>query len=454
MRQPLPIEFVEAMRRDLGEVEAERLCAAIDGEAQTSIRLNPYKQAATYDGEAVPWCEWGRYLAERPQFTLDPLMHGGAYYVQEASSQFVAHLLKGEKLDGCRVLDMCAAPGGKSTIYSTLVGRRGLVVANDISRNRTLALSDNVQRWGLGNVVVTCNEPSHIGAFESWFDVVAVDAPCSGEGMFRKMDEARSEWTASAPQMCAERQRDILREAWRALRPGGMLIYSTCTFNSIEDEGVVEWLMAEYGDDIVACDRVDTPDEWGISRSDIGAFQCFHFYPHKARGEGFFAAVARKREGGGRSVTPKARRKPFAEVSRADIAEVSRWVDDASQHAFRMVGDTIYAYNVAVVEAVTALASSLNIIYSGVAMGQIFKGKLKPEHPLALYIGRREGVVAEVEVDEEQAVSYLRRHDIAVAPFDEGINIVKYRGVAIGFVKRIGARCNNLYPKEQRIIKN
>ena len=442
------------MRHDLGVAEADTLCAALDGEAQVSIRLNPYKVASTYNGEAVAWCKWGRYLNERPQFTLDPLLHGGAYYVQEASSQFVAHLLAGEALEGRRVLDMCAAPGGKSTIYSTLVGREGLVVANDISRSRTLALSDNVQRWGLGNIVVTCNEPRHIGAFEAWFDVVAVDAPCSGEGMFRKMDEARSEWSPAAPRICSERQREILVEAWRALRPGGVLIYSTCTFNSLEDEGVVEWLMAEYGDDIVACDRVDTPDAWGITRSDIGAFQCFHFFPHKTRGEGFFAAVARKREDGSRSVTPKARRKPFADVSRAELGEVSRWVDDASKHAFRAVGDTIYAYNAAVIESVTALASSLNVVYSGVAMGQLFKGKLKPEHPLALYVGRREGVVAEVEVDEEQAVSYLRRHDIAVAPFEEGINIVKYRGVAIGFVKRIGARCNNMYPKEQRIIKN
>ena len=142
------------------------------------------------------------------------------------------------------------------------------------------------------------------------------------------------------------------------------------------------------------------------------------------------------------------------EPTRADIAEVSRWVDDASQHTFRLVGDTIYAYNSAVIEAVTALASSLNVIYSGVAMGQIFKGKLKPEHPLALYVARRGGVVPEVEIDEEQALSYLRRHDIAATPFEEGINIVKYRGIAIGFVKRIGARCNNMYPKEQRIIKN
>lgn len=454
MRQPLPKEFVDTLQREIGAEEAERLCAALDGEALTSIRVNPYKAAEVYDGHSVPWCKWGRYLDERPSFTLDPLLHGGAYYVQEASSQFVAHILSGEALEGKRVLDMCAAPGGKSTIYSTLVGRRGLVVANDISRSRTLALSDNVQRWGVGNVVVTCGEPRYIGAFEAWFDVVAVDAPCSGEGMFRKMDEARTEWVPSSPEMCAERQREILVEAWRALRPGGILLYSTCTFNHTEDEGVAEWLMAEYGDEIEPLENVATPEEWGIVRSEVGAFQCFHFYPHRAAGEGFFAAVARKRKGAVKRVTPKARKKPFAELSRADIGVVSKWVDDASTHAFKMVEDIIYAYDRGVVDDVVALASSLNVVYSGVAMGQIFKGKLKPEHPLALYMGRAKDVVPDVELDIEQALCYLRRQDVAVTPFEEGINIVKYKGIAIGFIKRIGARCNNMYPMEQRIIKN
>ena len=179
MLTPLPEDFKCSMREMLGDA-AEQLFAALDTPAEVSIRLNPAKPSETYSGEEVGWSPMGRYLAERPQFTLDPLLHGGAYYVQEASSQFVAHLLAQDNLDGCRVLDMCAAPGGKTTIYSTLVGRKGLVVANDINRGRTLALTDNVQRWGLGNVVVTCSEPRHIGDFESWFDVVAVDAPCSG----------------------------------------------------------------------------------------------------------------------------------------------------------------------------------------------------------------------------------------------------------------------------------
>lgn len=452
MRTPLPERFVETMRETLG-ADAEKLFAALDTEPAVSIRLNPAKPAECFDGEAVGWCKWGKYLAERPQFTLDPLLHGGAYYVQEASSQFVAHLLANHDMEGKRVLDMCAAPGGKTTIYSTLVGRKGLVVANDISHSRAIALADNVQRWGMGNVVVTCNEPAHIGAFTHWFDVVAVDAPCSGEGMFRKMDEARSEWTASSPDVCAERQREILAEAWRVLRPGGTLIYSTCTFNHIEDEGVVEWLMSEYGEELESADRVETSEDWGVVRGDIGAFQCFHFYPHKARGEGFFAAIARKCDGAIRRSMPKARRKLFSQCAKADVKELSRWVDDASEHSFMMVGEDIYAYNSSVADAVVTLSENLSVVYSGVAMGRIFKQKLKPEHPLALYVGLNRDAVPVVDVSLEDALDYLRRNDIAAAQFEDGINVVGYKGVPIGFVKRIGARCNNMYPKDLRIVK-
>ena len=438
------------MREQLGE-DAECLFEALDTEPAVSIRLNPAKPANTFDGEQVGWCQWGRYLEERPQFTLDPMLHGGAYYVQEASSQFVAHLLSKLDLTGRRVLDMCAAPGGKTTIYSTLVGREGLVVANDINHGRAMALADNVQRWGMGNVVVTCNEPSHIGAFKHWFDVVAVDAPCSGEGMFRKMEEARTEWTTSSPEQCAMRQREILAEAWKVLRPGGTLLYSTCTFNSTEDEGIVAWLAQEYDEELEASERVETMEEWGIVRSDIGPWQCFHFYPHKSRGEGFFAAIARKRDGAVHRSMPKARRKLFSLPAKADLHELEQWVD--GRHTFRVIGDDVYAYNTHVVDEVIALSEYLSVVYSGVSMGRIFKNRLKPEHALALYVGLNRDAVPVVDVSLSDAQEFLRRHDIAAGQFEEGINVVAYMGVLIGFVKRIGVRCNNMYPKDLRIVK-
>ena len=283
--------------------------------------------------------------------------------------------------------------------------------------------------------------------------MVAVDAPCSGEGMFRKMAEAREEWSAESPRVCAERQREILAEAWRTLRPGGTLIYSTCTFNPIEDESIVEWLTKEYGDELEMVDDIAIDEEWGIKHSVIGAFHCYHFYPHLTRGEGFFAAVARKSDAPRHRLTPKSRKKVFAPLGRADIEAVREWVSEPETMAFRLVGEDIYAYHASVVDDVTALSESLTVIYSGVAMGQIFKRKLKPDHALALYVGLNRCCVPVVELELDVALDYLRRNDIVATPFEEGINAVAYRGVIIGFVKRIGNRCNNMYPKDLRILK-
>lgn len=451
----LPERFVDMMRREMG-AEADALFAALDSRSEVSYRFNPAKtSAAPLGGEPIGWSEHGRYLDGRPQFTLDPALHAGAYYVQEPSSQFVRHILRGERLDGARILDMCAAPGGKTTIYSSLAGRHGIVVANEVNRNRALVLADNVRRWGLGNVVVTCNEAQHVAAFERWFDVVAVDAPCSGEGMFRKTEEARGEWSESAVAMCAERQRRIVAEAWRTLRAGGVFIYSTCTFNRTENEGVVEWIVRQWGDDIEPAADVECPPQWGVEHSRLGAFQTFRFYPHRLRGEGFFVAVARKKGGdAGRRATVKARRSLFSTPDRQSLIELGRWVRCSDDMLFRCVGDTVYAYRSSHFDDIRVISEALSVVCSGVAMGRIFKGSLRPDHALALFVDFDRDAVPCIEVSREEALSYLRRKDIPAEGFAQGINAVVCGGLPIGFVKRTGARCNNMYPKDLRIIKN
>lgn len=291
---------------ELGPEEGRALCEALEGPAPTSVRLHPQRPCRWSGAEAVPWSPAGRYLTERPSFTLDPAFHAGAYYVQEASSQFLAHVLAGEEVAGKRILDLCAAPGGKTTLYASLAGSDGLVVANEVNRQRAAVLADNVRKWGLGNVAVTVNEPAQIAVLEGWFDIVAVDAPCSGEGMFRKIPEARDEWSENNVKICAVRQAEILREAWKTLRPGGLLIYSTCTFNRLENEGSLEGLLAEAGEEIVESTAFDCPPAWGVVCGRVGPFRTFRFYPHRTRGEGFFAAVARKvSDGGSRVRVPK-----------------------------------------------------------------------------------------------------------------------------------------------------
>lgn len=465
----LPRTFVERVLCDLGTTEGEALCRALDGEACVSIRVNPAK-AEGLRGEQparvsevlpmltaagrVPWCADGFLLAGRPSFTFDSDFHAGAYYVQEAASQFVGCLLQEVPTSGARILDLCAAPGGKTTLYASLVGRGGLVVANEIDRRRASVLADNVRKWGTGNVVVTTCEPHAVCDCEAWFDVVAVDAPCSGEGMFRKDPAARGEWSENNVRQCAARQDDILREAWRALRPGGTLIYSTCTFNRDEDEGSLERMLAWAGDEVAAPYPVDVDPAWGIVEGEVGPFRTFRFFPHRTVGEGFFAAVARKApDAPGRQRLPKGRRSMVAPADRASAGELRRWVREPDRMVFGTVAGTGYAWYGEQAEAVKTLSEALPVICSGVALGQFFKGRLKPDPALAFFDGLERGAVPVAGLDDEQALRYLRRQEVAAGALAEGVNLVTARGRALGFAKRIGARVNNMYPNSLRILR-
>lgn len=410
--------------------------------------------AGAGSGRPIPWSRWGRYLPKRPQFTLDPAFHAGAYYVQEASSQFVGHLLARVRTEGSRILDLCAAPGGKTTLYASLAGADGLVVANEIDRRRAQVLADNVRKWGTGNVAVTTAEPRAVCDFERWFDVVAVDAPCSGEGMFRKDLQARGEWSEGNVKLCAARQDAILCEAWRALKPGGLLLYSTCTFNRDEDEGALERMLAWAGEEVVPAGEVPVDPAWGIVCGRVGAFRTYRFYPHRTCGEGFFAAVAHKSfDAGGRSRTPRARRTVFAQPDRRAAEELARWVLEPERMCFRTVADTCYAYRAAQFDAVKTLSEALPVIYAGVALGQLFKGVLRPDPALAFFAGLDRRALPRTELGREEALRYLRKQELAAASFAEGVSLVCADGRALGFAKRIGGRVNNMYPNSLRIIK-
>lgn len=456
----LPERFVERMRQELGEAEATALCEALATEPSTAIRLNtPKMSCPPFEAEAVPWSADGYTLPERPAFTLDPAFHAGAYYVQEASSQFAGYILSQAvggraQCEGLRVLDVCAAPGGKSTHYASLVGEHGLVVANEINRSRAAVLADNARKWGLGNMVVTCNDSAHLGDYEEWFDVVAIDAPCSGEGMFRKSEEACEQWSEANVKMCAERQWEIVENVFDTLRPGGVLIYSTCTFNRDEDEALVQRICDEWGEAIEPAQEVDVVDEWGAVVGRVGAFQTFRFFPHRVKGEGMFMAVARKAgEPMSRRRMPKARREVIAAVEKRSEQELSRWVKEPKRMRFFFAGDTIYACLAEHYDEIKALSSRLAVIYSGVALGQIFKGKLKPDGALAFYVGLNRDAVATAELSLDEALQFLRKQDMSAEPFVEGVNMVLYKGLPLGFVKRVGARVNNMYPASLRILK-
>ena len=451
-------DFVAQLSAELGDHQAALLVDALMNSPQpTSVRLNPHKAFATPpSGESVPWCEWGRYLPERPRFTVDPHFQAGRYYVQEAASMFVGHLLMealgGEIPQGIRVLDMCAAPGGKSTLYSSIVGDKGVVVANEVIRTRATILADNVMRWGVGNTVVTSNDPSHFGSLEGWFDVVAVDAPCSGEGMFRKSEEAREEWSPDNVRLCAARQRRIMADAWKALRPGGVFIYSTCTFNRTENEDNMAWLAEEFECEHIA---IECPEEWGIVRTVANVAECFHFYPHRTTGEGLFAAVVRKGgESRGNSRPPKARKSPFGVVDKQSAVAVGRYINKQAQVHLATIGENIYAYPQAHWDDVRVVCEQMSAIYSGVRVGQLFGKKFKPDHALALSTIVNTSATPTVELSLEDAIRYLRREELAeVGELADGVNLLLFEGAPIGYTKRIGPRTNSLMPKELRIFQ-
>ena len=454
----LPSNYLEEMKELLGD-QYEAYLASFEQKTRQGLRVNTakiapetFRQKADISLECVPWCENGFAFDEKQTVTKHPYYYAGLYYVQEPSAMIPASHLPVEP--GDFVLDLCAAPGGKTTLYASLAGPDGLVVANEIDRRRAAVLADNVRKWGTGNVAVTTCEPRALGDFEAWFDVVAVDAPCSGEGMFRKDPDARGEWSEGNVKQCAARQDEILREAWRALRPGGTLVYSTCTFNRDEDEGALERMAAWAGDEIAESEETAVEDAWGIVCGRVGAFRTFRFYPHRTCGEGFFAAVARKSfDAGGRVRAPKARRTVFAAVDRKTAGELARWVRNPGGMHFAAVADTCYAWYAAQADAVRTLSEALPVIYSGVALGQVFKGVLKPDPALAFFDGMNRGALPAAELDDEETLRFLRRQDIAAGGLAEGMNLVCSRGRALGFAKRIGARVNNLYPSSLRIIK-
>lgn len=282
-----PAEFINGLRESLGPGRADRIVAALAAEPEVSVRVNPFKLSLAalrehfgpLAGEPVPWAaEEAFYLRERPSFTLDPLFHAGAYYVQEASSMYAGVLLDRAltalgRRTGLRVLDLCAAPGGKTTQLLSHLDDTSLLVANEVVPARATVLAEYVARWGCSNVAVTQSDPSAFTAMRGFFDVVVTDVPCSGEGMFRKDERAVVEWSPDAVRLCAARQRRIVGDVWPALAAGGYLIYSTCTFNPFEDEDNVAWICAELGG---------------------SCLEMRHFYPGEDRGEGFFAALIHK----------------------------------------------------------------------------------------------------------------------------------------------------------------
>ena len=347
-------------------------------------------------------------------------------------------------IDGpVRVLDLCAAPGGKSTHLLSLLPEGSLLVANEIVRSRASILCENVVKWGRADVVVTNDTPEHIGERSFLYDVILVDAPCSGEGMFRKDATAVSEWSVDNVRMCAERQRGILEAVWPVLKPGGFLIYSTCTFNRYEDEDNVAWMSGHFGAEPVA---IDVPDEWGIAGDMTGrGLPVCHFFPHRTRGEGFFLALLRKPGLYADVAMPSRTKFPDCDGPFAD------WISDAGRFRFIGKGDSVIALPEANADAMLQVSRCLHTVSCGVEIAARKGRGWMPAHALAMSRNIRKEAFAVCDVSREQALAYLHGESVVLDDAPRGYVLVAYRGVPLGFANNVGNRANNLYPQSWRI---
>lgn len=471
----LPDDFAASMRGLMGNDEYMLLEKALDGEPVVSVRLNETKSAAVSvlpvsgGAQRVAWSRAGYYLKSRPRFTFDPLMHAGIYYVEEPSSMFVeqAFMQAAAATPVRRVLDLCAAPGGKSTLLRSLMPEGTLLVANEPIARRAAVLAENMQKWGNPDVAVTCNFPEAFGRMENYFDIIAADVPCSGEGMFRKDMQAREEWSVKAVESCAERQRQIINDVWPSLRPGGFLIYSTCTFNRSEDEDNVQWIARTLGAQIVP---VSTEQEWGVTGNTVdGSDDVCHFFPHRARGEGFFLTLLRKNGECGETNVQQ----PAGRVGAGDFAGGVQFADrllHSGDFAFCKIGAAVYARRRTLCNDMALLDKNFDVVFAGIPVAEEKEAKRAaknsghkagkgaataeyvPLQGLALSTELNRGAFEEENVDYADAVRYLRGETLTPSrQYARGCVLVTYRGVPLGFANNVGTRLNNLYPQAWRI---
>lgn len=424
VEERLPLAFTDYTRSLFGDNLYHTFLKGLGETAPVSIRLNPFKLTETthkvnpeLNPQPIPWCKEGYWLDTRPNFTFDPLLHAGAYYVQEASSMFLSHVLQHLVKQPVMALDLCAAPGGKTICARTSLPAGSFLFSNEPIGKRAQILAENVQKFGHEDVVVTNNYPRDYKKTKLGFDVIIADVPCSGEGMFRKDPQSIEEWSLQNVENCWQLQRSIIADIWDNLKPGGILIYSTCTFNAHEDEENIAWILNEYEAELLS---VPTEEAWNITGSlidnplkDGREFPVYRFIPGKTRGEGIFMAIIRKH----------GENKTFINKTTIDVDK-------------------------AIVEA----RKRLRILSHGVKDG-MQKGKnVIPDHTLALSFSTDKSAYPNVEVDYQTAIAYLR-HEAIVLSSDapRGIVLLTYKGYPIGFAKNLGNRANNLYPQEWRI---
>jgi len=456
----IPDGLLESLEGSVGFHKEAFIEAHENQGPNTSIRYNPLKMGA-YKGplpiaaQRIPWNPYGYYLDKRPSFTHDPLFHGGLYYVQEPGSQFLWETLS-QTVDAgqsVRVLDLCAAPGGKSTLLASYF-KNGLIVSNEVMKNRAVVLTENATKWGTGNIVVSCNDPRHFQRLKGYFDVIVVDAPCSGSGLLRKDPVAIEQWTEELVQRCSLRQQQILSDVLPALKQDGILIYSTCSYSVKEDEDIMDFLSIQLQLENIALK--DIPRGITAVSGKIKGAQGqlpigYKFFPDQVKSEGFFISVFKKKVG---ELPSYGSGEQVPGIAAKDQAMLKCWVKPELDLYYFKQGADILAIENKWVADLGVLQKNLFLKKAGVAIGEI-KGKgLVPAHDLAVSLWVNPAV-SSFEMDRAQSLQYLKSQapEIDLEKAVNGWNIAVFEGVGLGWMKILPGRINNYYPKNWRILK-
>jgi 16S rRNA C967 or C1407 C5-methylase (RsmB/RsmF family)/NOL1/NOP2/fmu family ribosome biogenesis protein len=424
--------------------DAARFLEAHTHPAINSFRINRKKISSSpfENCSPVPWCPDGFYIAARPAYAQHPYWHGGAFYVQEASSMFLCHALKQvlPLQENLCVLDACAAPGGKSTLLASLLNPNSILVSNEVIRSRVNVLQENIVKWGNANSIITSCDSLQFSKLPPLFDCIVVDAPCSGSGLFRKDANALNEWSENNVQLCSERQQRIVQNLLPALKSNGILVYSTCSYSIEENELMVDWLCRKHDLETIS---IKVPPSWNIVNSQNG---CYRFYPYLIKGEGFFIALLRKKDHGEKNniIVNKTLKKIKPEET------FTKYLNPG--YDFFVHNETIFAATENVFETTDVFKQyKINLIQCGVETGQLKGEKFIPAHALALNEALNK-TTETIAVDETTAMQYLRKQTINI---DSGLGykVLEYEGVKLGWVNVIQNRINNMYPTHWRLMK-
>lgn len=438
----LPEKFIQRIKSH--HPDADEFLQAIQWTPATSVRFHPLKKRATdlQLGTAIKWCPDAYFLNERPVFTLDPLFHAGTYYVQESSSMFLWEILNqiftNKKI---RILDACAAPGGKSTLIASWLNGEGILVSNEVIKSRVDVLLENIIKWGYSNAWVTSSDTYLLGGLTEYFDCIVVDAPCSGEGLFRRDAAAISEWSDSNCEICVGRQQKIVSEILPALETGGYLIYSTCTFNPAENDDNVSWMLSRFPLEVVDIDISAFPE---ITKTGNGGMA---FYPHRVKGEGFYCCVLRKT---GEVDSPSAIRKHKFKFEQSKLpALIEELVKNPEQFYFFNRNGSLEAIPNTAMNDFETISEVTKIVGGPLTLGMI-KGKdFIPHHSLAMSI-HQQAYFPNIELNKHDSLHFLARLPFELSG-NPGWNLIEYQNAPLGFVKLVQGRFNNYYPTNWRI---